>query len=59
MKSKEEPPEQTGVHYPAKSPAAMFVGTPKNLSIKCLCEFKATLSMLFAVSLPSPLNRTE
>ena len=36
MKSKEEPPEQTGVHYPAKSPAAMFVGTPKNLSIKCL-----------------------
>ena len=48
MKNKEKPPEQTGVHYPAKSPAAMFVGTPDGLSIKCLCEFKAALTQLFA-----------
>ena len=33
-------PEQTGVHYPAKSPAAMFAGTPEGLSIKCYASLR-------------------
>ena len=35
MKCAKEPPEQTGAHRPAKSPVAMFAGTPEELSFKC------------------------
>ena len=37
-------PNGRAVHNPAKSPAAMFAGTPKEALYQMPCEFKAGLT---------------